>query len=139
MEEEAKLIRQQQRRMNLTILDMVKKEVTKLLVVGIIYPISDSQWVSLVHVVPKKSEITVMKNQHDKLEPMRIQNNLRVYIDYRRSSFYRRLIKNFNKLTLPLSKLLQKDVEFKFDQPCIEAFQELKNRLTSAPILQAPN
>ncbi|RDY13885.1 Retrovirus-related Pol polyprotein, partial [Mucuna pruriens] len=53
--------------------------------------------------------------------------------------FYRRFIKNFNKLALPLSKLLQKDVEFKFDQPCIEAFQELKNRLISAPFLQAPN
>ncbi|RDX72199.1 Retrovirus-related Pol polyprotein from transposon 17.6, partial [Mucuna pruriens] len=40
---------------------------------------------------------------------------------------------------LPLSKLLQKDVELNFDQPCVEAFQELKSRLTSAPILQAPN
>ncbi|RDY14044.1 Retrovirus-related Pol polyprotein, partial [Mucuna pruriens] len=55
------------------------------------------------------------------------------------ASFYRRFIKNFSKIALPLSKLLQKDVEFKFDQPCIEAFQELKSRLTSAPILQAPN
>ncbi|RDY02537.1 Retrovirus-related Pol polyprotein from transposon 17.6, partial [Mucuna pruriens] len=53
--------------------------------------------------------------------------------------FYRRFIKNFSKLALPLSKLLQKDVEFNFNQPCIEAFQELKNRLTSTPILQAPN
>ncbi|RDX93560.1 Retrovirus-related Pol polyprotein, partial [Mucuna pruriens] len=32
-----------------------------------------------------------------------------------------------------------KDVDFKFDQPCVEAFQELKNQLTSAPILQAHN
>ncbi|RDX72647.1 Retrovirus-related Pol polyprotein from transposon 17.6, partial [Mucuna pruriens] len=53
--------------------------------------------------------------------------------------FYRRFIKNFSKLALSLSRLLQKDVEFNFDQPCIEAFQELKNRLTSAPVLQAPN
>ncbi|RDY00192.1 Retrovirus-related Pol polyprotein, partial [Mucuna pruriens] len=55
------------------------------------------------------------------------------------AGFYKRFIKNFSTLALPLSKLLQKDVEFNFDQPCIEAFQELKNRLTSAPILQAPN
>ncbi|RDX95543.1 Retrovirus-related Pol polyprotein, partial [Mucuna pruriens] len=53
--------------------------------------------------------------------------------------FYRRFIKNFNKLALPLSTLLQKDVGFNFDQPCIEAFEELKNRLPSAPILQAPD
>ncbi|RDX74689.1 Retrovirus-related Pol polyprotein from transposon 17.6, partial [Mucuna pruriens] len=39
--------------------------------------------------------------------------------------FYKRFIKNFSKLALPLSRLLQKD--------------ELKNRLTSAPILQVPN
>ncbi|RDY10702.1 hypothetical protein CR513_04736, partial [Mucuna pruriens] len=57
---EAKLLKQ--RRMNPTILDVVKKEVTKLLDAGIIYPISDSQWVSLVQVVPKKSGMTVMKN-----------------------------------------------------------------------------
>ncbi|RDX80242.1 Retrovirus-related Pol polyprotein from transposon 17.6, partial [Mucuna pruriens] len=49
--------------MNLTILDVVKKEVTKLLTLGIIYPISDSQWVSPVQVVPKKFKMTVMKNQ----------------------------------------------------------------------------
>ncbi|RDX91876.1 hypothetical protein CR513_26076, partial [Mucuna pruriens] len=38
------------------------------------------------------------------------------------------------KISLPFSKLLQKDVDFNFDQPC-----ELKTRLTCTPILQAPN
>ncbi|RDY02514.1 hypothetical protein CR513_13985, partial [Mucuna pruriens] len=84
MEEEIKPIRQQQRRLNPTILDVVKKEVRKLLATGIIYPISDSQWVSPMHVVPKKSGMTVMKNQQDELVPTRIQNNWRVSIDYRR-------------------------------------------------------
>ncbi|RDX92572.1 Retrovirus-related Pol polyprotein, partial [Mucuna pruriens] len=317
MEEDIKPIRQQQRRLNPTILDVVKKEVTKLLVAGIIYPISDSQWVSPVQVVPKKSGMTVMKNQQDELVPTRIQNSWRVCIDYRRlnqatrkdhfplpfidqvleklsgkshycflygfsgymqihitsedqhkttftcpfgtfaytrmsfglcnapstfqrcmtsifsnllqdcmevfmddftvyedsfdaclsnlskvlkrcidtnlvldfekchfmviegivlghlvsnrgievdkskidiitslpnptsvrevrsflghAGFYRRFIKNFSKLALPVSKLLQKDVEFNFDQSCSEAFQVLKDKLTSAPILQAPN
>ncbi|RDX70245.1 Retrovirus-related Pol polyprotein from transposon 17.6, partial [Mucuna pruriens] len=271
MEEEIKPIRQQQRRLNPTILDVVKKEVTKLLAVGIIYPISDSQWVSPVQVVPKKSGMTVIKNQQDKLLPKQIQNSWRIHFApedqhkttftcpfgtfaYSRMSFglcsapstfqccmisifldslqdcmevfmddftvyansfdaclenlskvlrrcidtnlvlnfekchfmviegivlghlvsnigievdkskidiitsfpnptsvrevrsflghagfYRRFIKNFSKLALPLSRLLQKDVDFNFDHPCIEAFQELKNKLTSAPILQAPN
>ncbi|RDX74690.1 hypothetical protein CR513_45526, partial [Mucuna pruriens] len=62
MEKEIKPIRQQQRRLNLTILDVVKKEVTKLLAVGIIYPISDNQWVSPMQVVPKKCGMTVTKN-----------------------------------------------------------------------------
>ncbi|RDX85655.1 hypothetical protein CR513_33124, partial [Mucuna pruriens] len=65
MEEEDWPIRQQQRRLNPTILDVVKKKVTKLLVVGIIYPILDSQWVSPGQVVPKKFGMTVMKNQHN--------------------------------------------------------------------------
>ncbi|RDX84521.1 putative mitochondrial protein, partial [Mucuna pruriens] len=77
MEEDIKPIRQQQRRLNPTLLDVVKKEVTRLLAAGIIYPISDSQWVSPVQVVPKKSGMTVMKNQHDELVPMRIQNSWR--------------------------------------------------------------
>ncbi|RDX75911.1 hypothetical protein CR513_44158, partial [Mucuna pruriens] len=84
MEDEIKPIRKQQRRLNPTILDVVKKEVTKLLAVGIIYPISSSQWVSLVQVVPKKSGMIVMKNQHNELVPMRIQNSWRVYINYRK-------------------------------------------------------
>ncbi|RDY12550.1 hypothetical protein CR513_02644, partial [Mucuna pruriens] len=67
MEEEAKPIRKHQRRMNPTILDVVKKKVTKLLVVRFIYPILDSEWVTPVQVVPKKSGMTVMKNQHDEL------------------------------------------------------------------------
>ncbi|RDX74155.1 hypothetical protein CR513_46134, partial [Mucuna pruriens] len=75
MEEDIKPIRQQQRRLNPTILDVVKKEVTKLLAAGIIYPISDSQWVSPVQVVPKKSGMTVMKNQQDELVPTRIHNS----------------------------------------------------------------
>ncbi|RDX87946.1 Retrovirus-related Pol polyprotein from transposon 17.6, partial [Mucuna pruriens] len=55
------------------------------------------------------------------------------------AGFYKRFIQNFSKIALPLSKLLQQDVEFVFDQPCIEAFQELKKRLTTTPIFQAPD
>ena len=84
LEDGAKPVRQPQRRLNPVILDVVKKEVTKLLQAGIIYPISDSQWVSPVQVVPKKTGLTVVKNERDELIPTRIQNSWRVCIDYRR-------------------------------------------------------
>nr|GEY29172.1 hypothetical protein [Tanacetum cinerariifolium] len=48
-----------QRRVNPKIHDVIKKEVEKLLDAGLIYPISDSPWVSLVHCVPKKGEKTM--------------------------------------------------------------------------------
>ncbi|MCI24276.1 reverse transcriptase, partial [Trifolium medium] len=47
----------------------VKKEVDKLMAAGMIYPISDSHWVSPIHVVPKKGSITVMKNEKNELIP----------------------------------------------------------------------
>jgi hypothetical protein len=52
LEDGAKPVRQPQRRLNPVILDVVKKEVTKFLQVGIIYPISYIQWVTPVKVVP---------------------------------------------------------------------------------------
>ena len=84
LEDGAKPVRQPQRRLNPVILDVVKKEVTKLLQAGIIYPISDSQWVSSVQVVPKKTGLTVVKNEKDELIPTRVQNSWRVCIGYRR-------------------------------------------------------
>jgi len=83
-EDGAKLVRQPQRRLNLVISDVVKKEVTKVLQVGIIYRISDNQWVSPIHVVPKKRGLTVVKNEKEELIPTRVQNSWRVCIDYRR-------------------------------------------------------
>nr|GFA37790.1 reverse transcriptase domain-containing protein [Tanacetum cinerariifolium]GFA37811.1 reverse transcriptase domain-containing protein [Tanacetum cinerariifolium] len=54
MEDDFKPAVQHQRRVNLKIHEMIKKEVLKLLDAGLIYPISDSPWVSPVHCVPKK-------------------------------------------------------------------------------------
>ena len=53
--------------------------------------------------------------------------------------FYMRFIQDFNKKALPLSKLLQKDIDFVFDEWCIEAFDCLKKALTITTIIQAPN
>jgi hypothetical protein len=53
--------------------------------------------------------------------------------------FYRRFIKDFSKISRPLTNLLQKDVSFVFDDDCLEAFETLKKALTSAPIVQPPD
>ncbi|KAK0580012.1 hypothetical protein LWI29_035005 [Acer saccharum] len=84
LEEEAKPTREAQRRLNPIMKEVVKKEVLKLLEVGIIYPISDSKWVSPIHVVPKKSGITVVRNEQNELVPQRLQTGWRVCIDYRK-------------------------------------------------------
>ena len=47
--------------------EAVQAEITKLLDNGIIYPIFDSEWVSPVHVVPKKSRFTVVENDKQEL------------------------------------------------------------------------
>nr|GFC86567.1 reverse transcriptase domain-containing protein [Tanacetum cinerariifolium] len=60
---------QSQRRVNPKIHDIIKKEVEKLLDVGLIYPISDSPWVSPIHCVPKKGGMTVIKNDENELVP----------------------------------------------------------------------
>ena len=84
LKEGARPSRQPQRRLNPPMMDVVKKGILKLLEVGVIYPISDSNLVSPVQVVPKKTGITVVKNQNDELVPTRIQNGQRVCINYRK-------------------------------------------------------
>ncbi|CAL2276885.1 unnamed protein product [Prunus armeniaca] len=76
--------RDAQRRLNPNMKEVERKEVMKLLDVGIIYSISDSKWVSSVQVVPKKSSITVVKNEANKLVPTRMTTSWRVCIDYRK-------------------------------------------------------
>jgi len=64
--------------------DLVRKEVIKLLEADIIYPIFDSEWVSLVHVVPMKGGIIVVTNEKNELIPTRKVIGWRMCIDYRR-------------------------------------------------------
>ncbi|GJR53408.1 reverse transcriptase domain-containing protein [Tanacetum coccineum] len=75
---------QSQRRVNPKIHEVIKKEVLKLLNAGMIYPISDSLWVSLVHCVPKKGGITVVANEENELIPTCLVTEWRVCIDYRK-------------------------------------------------------
>ncbi|KAM1362811.1 hypothetical protein PS1_028130 [Malus domestica] len=245
LEEGTKPSREAQRRLNPPMMELVKKEIIKLLDCGVIYPISDSRWVSPIQVVPKKSGVPVVKNEEKELVPTRIQTGWRVCIDYRKLNattrkdhfplpfidqmlerlagrafycfldgysgynqiviapddqekttftcpfgtfayrrmsfglcnapatfqrcmvsifsdyvkkiievfmddfsvfgdsfanwFYRRFIKDFSKISNPFCRLLQKDVPFKFDEECESAFNQLKEKLTSAPIITPPD
>ncbi|GJW04616.1 reverse transcriptase domain-containing protein [Tanacetum coccineum] len=288
MEEDYKPAVQHQRRVNLKIHDVIKKEVEKLLDARLIYPISDNPWVSPVHCVPKKGGFIVVENEENELIPTRLVTGWRVCIDYRKlndatrkdhfplpfmdqmlkrlvgneyhcfldgfsgyfqipidpkdqenttfmcpygtfayrrmpfglcnapgtfqrcmmaifhdmiekmmevfmddfsekshfmvkegivlghkiskngievdkakvdviaklphpttikgirsflghASFYRRFIKDFSKISRPMTRLLEKDTLFFFSKECIEAFQTLKKKLTEAPILIAPD
>ncbi|GJZ40336.1 reverse transcriptase domain-containing protein, partial [Tanacetum coccineum] len=81
MEDDTKPAIQHQRRVNPKIYEVIKKEVIKLLDAGLIYPISDSPWVSPVHCVPKKGSITVIKNEDNELIPTRLVMGWCVCID----------------------------------------------------------
>ncbi|RVW70085.1 Retrovirus-related Pol polyprotein from transposon 17.6 [Vitis vinifera] len=273
MEEGAKPTRQPQRRLNPHMQEVVRAEVLKLLQAGIIYPISDSTWVSPTQVVPKKSGITVVKGENGDEVSTRLTTGWRVCIDYRKlnarthtqlnsnekgslpftfhgskidvedqekttftcpfgtyayrrmpfglcnapatfqrcmlsifsdmmfekmhrerprtqlgevpfygksrycswhviskkgievdrakvelivklppptnvkgirqflghAGFYRRFIKDFSKIAKPLCELLVKDAKFEWDDKCQRSFELLKQFLTSAPIVRAPN
>nr|GEZ25794.1 reverse transcriptase domain-containing protein [Tanacetum cinerariifolium] len=82
MEEDFEPAVQHQRRVNPKIYDVIKQEVIKLLEAGLIYPISDNPWVSLVHCVLKKEGFTVVENEDNELIPTRLVTGWRVCIDY---------------------------------------------------------
>lgn len=84
LKEDCKTSREHQKRVNHILSDVVKKEVQKLLEVGIIYPIFDNNWVSLIHVGPKKGGVTVASNEKGEFVSKRTQTGWRICIDYRK-------------------------------------------------------
>ncbi|GJR93680.1 reverse transcriptase domain-containing protein [Tanacetum coccineum] len=224
--------------------EVVKKEILKLLDTGIIYPITDSPWVSLIYCIPKKGGITVVINKNDELVPTRTVTGWQVYIDYCKlneatakdhfslpftdqmripfglcnaPTIFRRCMlaifhdkieesvevfmdnfsvfrdsfdkclnnldkmlqsckdallvlnwekchsmvkerialghkvfgaglevdkeknQHFSKIARPLTKLLEKDAPFGFDDECQKAFELLREKLTCAPVIESPN
>ena len=84
LEDNAKTSIKHQRRLNPVMKEVIRKEVLKWLNAGFIYAISDSSWVSPVHVVPKKGGFTVIRNEKNELIPTRTVSGWRVCIDYRK-------------------------------------------------------
>ena len=84
LNDDAKTSVELQRRLNPVMKDVIRKEVLKWLDVGFIYAISNSPWVSPIHVVPKKGGFTVIKNERNERIPTRTVTGWRVCIDYKK-------------------------------------------------------
>jgi hypothetical protein len=93
------------------------------------------QGIMLGHVISERC-IEVDKAKVDTVEqlpPPTDGKSLRSFLGH--AGFYTRFIKDFSKITKPLTHLLQKDVAFDFDENCLAAFRTLKSALVSAPII----
>jgi hypothetical protein len=97
------------------------------------------QVIVLGHVISKRGiEVDKAKIETvEKLPPPTNIKSLRSFLGH--AGFYRRFIRDFSKITKPLTRLLQKDVEYDFDEECLHASRTLKKSLISTPIMQPPD
>ena len=72
-----------------------------------------------------------------KLPPPTTVKQIRSFLGH--AGFYRRFIKDFSKIAKPLCNLLAKEVPFVFDEHCTRAFETLREKLISAPIIRSPD
>ncbi|XP_071922613.1 uncharacterized protein [Coffea arabica] len=84
LENGCKPVVETQRRINPNMKEVVRNEILKWLDAGIVFPISDSVWISPIHVVPKKGGITTIVGKNEELIPSRLVVGWRVCIDYRK-------------------------------------------------------
>ncbi|GJZ07602.1 reverse transcriptase domain-containing protein [Tanacetum coccineum] len=80
-----------------------------------------------------KAKINVIS----KLPPLTNIKGIRSFLGH--AGFYRCFIKDFSKTARPLTKLLEKDIPFKFNDECHKAFNSLKEKLTCTPVIVSPN
>ncbi|CAA7023770.1 unnamed protein product [Microthlaspi erraticum] len=80
-----------------------------------------------------RAKIEVMTS----LQPPDSVKSVRSFLGH--AGFYRRFIKDFSKIARPLTALLCKDVKFEFTADCLSAFEQIKQALVSAPIVQPPD
>jgi len=73
----------------------------------------------------------------EKLPPPSNIKEIRSFLGH--AGFYRRFIKDFSRIAKPLCNLLNKDTPFNFDKDCLTTFDNLKKKLTTTPIITAPD
>nr|GFA43215.1 transposon Ty3-I Gag-Pol polyprotein [Tanacetum cinerariifolium] len=117
MENDFKPVIQPQRHLNPKVQDVVKEEIVKLLDSGLIYLISDSSWVSPIHVVPKKGGMTVVLNDNDELIPsLTVTGRMPVGLCNASATFQRCMTTIFHDMVKDFMKLFMDDfLVFGFD------------------------
>ncbi|KAL2251033.1 UNVERIFIED_CONTAM: Retrovirus-related Pol polyprotein from transposon 17.6 [Sesamum indicum] len=97
------------------------------------------QGLILGHIVSSRG-IEVDRSKIDVIKSLPYSANVREIRSFLgHAGFYRRFIKDFSKIAQPLCVLLQKDINFEFDEVCAKAFDKLKDSLTSAPVIRPPD
>jgi hypothetical protein len=86
--------------------------------------------ISAAGISPDPAKIEAVQNFPPPIDPNAVRSFLGL------ANFYRRFVPSFSRIVLPLTALLKKDVEFTWTPQCEQAFTELKQRLTSTPILR---
>ncbi|GKA09913.1 reverse transcriptase domain-containing protein [Tanacetum coccineum] len=86
-----------------------------------------------------KNKVVVVLKRHKKAFAWKTTNiyGIRSFLEH--AGFYRRFIKDFSKIARPLTKLLEKDTPFEFNDECHKAFNSLKEKLTCTPVIMIPN
>ena len=73
----------------------------------------------------------------EKVPPPKIVKGIRSFLEH--VGFYRRFIKDISKPSKPLCNLLEKNFAFDFDDVCLQAFNAIKEKLISAPVMIVPD
>ena len=89
--------------------------------------------ISTVGLEVDQAKVSIIKT----LLPPTTVKGIRSFLGH--AGFYRRFIKDFSKIFRPLCKLLEKDANFDFNESCKAAFDEIKSRLVTAPIMVTPD
>ncbi|GKA20637.1 reverse transcriptase domain-containing protein [Tanacetum coccineum] len=86
-----------------------------------------------------KSKLVSVLKKHKEAFTWKMTNipGVRSFLGH--AGFYRDFIKDFLKIGRPLTKLLEKDTAFEFNDECQKAFEILKEKLTCAPVIVSPN
>jgi hypothetical protein len=89
--------------------------------------------ISLRGVSVDPSKVKDVLNWKPPMDILEIRSFLRLV------GYYRRFIQDFSKIAKPMTRLLEKGMEFKWSQDCQDSFEELKKCLTTMPVLVLPN